>query len=114
VQQKCNQLNYILLLLARLFPENHLLLIETLIVGPLLFKQGLKALQIKFSEIDFFIHHGDICYADDGPELLPPVSYEQALYNAIDRGKDRWLFSMTLLIRLRIAQHVSSLSKVLD
>jgi hypothetical protein len=44
--------------------------------GPCLFKQALDALQWKPLEIDFFLHHSDICYADDGPILIPPKSYE--------------------------------------
>ena len=47
--------------------------------GPCLFAKALNALQQKLSEIDFFIHHGDICYADDGPLLVPPKPYEATL-----------------------------------
>ncbi|CAF1211286.1 unnamed protein product [Adineta steineri] len=47
--------------------------------GPCLFEQALNALQTKLSEIDFFLHHGDICYADDSPVLVPLKTYEQAM-----------------------------------
>ncbi|CAF1163928.1 unnamed protein product, partial [Adineta steineri] len=40
-------------------------LIGTYTNGPCLFEQALNALQTKLSEIDFFLHHGDICYADN-------------------------------------------------
>jgi len=51
----------------------------TILDGPDLFDQALNALQQKLPEIDFFLHHGDICYADEGPILIPPKTYEQAM-----------------------------------
>ncbi|CAF0802812.1 unnamed protein product, partial [Adineta steineri] len=54
-------------------------LIGTFVNGPCLFEQALNALQKKLSEIDFFLHHGDICYADDTPVLVPLKTYEQAM-----------------------------------
>ena len=54
-------------------------LLGTFTNGPCLFEQALDALKQKLSEIDFFLHHGDICYADDGPLLLPPRSYEATM-----------------------------------
>ncbi|CAF1499345.1 unnamed protein product [Adineta steineri] len=47
--------------------------------GPCLFEQALNALQTKLSEIDFFLHHGDICYADNTPILVFLKTYEQAM-----------------------------------
>ncbi|CAF1994424.1 unnamed protein product [Rotaria magnacalcarata] len=52
-------------------------LVEDIITGKHLFERALGALQKILSSVDFFLHHGDICYADD---LVSGVfkTYEEA------------------------------------
>ncbi|CAF3412808.1 unnamed protein product [Rotaria sp. Silwood1] len=54
-------------------------LLGTLINGVCLFERALRALQQILPSVDFFLHHGDICYADDTPLLLFGKPYEEAM-----------------------------------
>ncbi|CAF2588372.1 unnamed protein product [Rotaria sp. Silwood2] len=54
-------------------------LIGALTNGVCLFEQALKALQKILPSVDFFLHHGDICYADDSPLLLFGKDYEETM-----------------------------------
>lgn len=45
--------------------------------GKHLFENALKALQKISPSVDFFLHHGDICYADNAPEI-GLKTYEEA------------------------------------
>jgi hypothetical protein len=52
-------------------------LVEDIINGKHLFERALGALQSILPSVDFFLHHGDICYADDTPiDVLE--TYEEA------------------------------------
>jgi hypothetical protein len=51
-------------------------LVENLLNGKHLFERALGALQKIAPSVDFFLHHGDICYADDVGESLFKT-YEQ-------------------------------------
>jgi hypothetical protein len=54
-------------------------IVEDLLNGRYLFERALGALQTMLPSIDFFLHHGDICYADDAPVAVFST-YEDA-YN---------------------------------
>jgi hypothetical protein len=52
-------------------------LVEDLINGRHLFERALGALQKMLPSVDFFLHHGDICYADNAP-INVLATYEEA------------------------------------
>ncbi|CAF1458556.1 unnamed protein product [Adineta steineri] len=52
-------------------------IVEDILNGKCLFERALGALQKMLPVTDFFLHHGDICYADDSPEDLF-LTYEGA------------------------------------
>ncbi|CAF1567753.1 unnamed protein product [Rotaria sordida] len=54
-------------------------LLGSLINGVCLFERAVIALQKMLPSIDFVLHHGDICYADDTPLLVLGKTYDQAM-----------------------------------
>ncbi|CAF3741806.1 unnamed protein product [Rotaria sordida] len=54
-------------------------LLGTLINGVCLFERAVIALQKMLPSIDFFLHHGDIGYADTTPLLVLGKTYDQAM-----------------------------------
>ncbi|CAF4849919.1 unnamed protein product [Rotaria sp. Silwood1] len=54
-------------------------LLGTVTNGAGLFERALRALQRILPKVDFFLHHGDICYADNTPLLLFGKTYEEAM-----------------------------------